>query len=85
MDYFNTHKKSSLTEAYEEIEGRRLWERLIPHYTPKHGSWLNQAGSAISVMQRCCLGTTRYATPEQLRAVTTAFWKRRRKERWMID
>lgn len=85
MDNLNTHKESSLIETYGEIEGRRLWEQFIPHYTPKHGSWLNQAEIAISVMQRCCLGTNRYATPEQLRAVTTAFWKRRRKERWKID
>ena len=56
-----------------------------PLYPSKHGSWLKQAEIAISVMQRCCFGTTRYATPEQLRALTTAFWKRRRKERWMID
>ena len=35
MDHLTTHKKSSLTEAYDEIEGRRLWERFTPHYTPQ--------------------------------------------------
>jgi hypothetical protein len=26
------------------------------HYTPKHGSWLNQAEIAISLFSRQCLG-----------------------------
>lgn len=85
MDNLNTHKESSLTEKFGEVEGRRLWSRFTPHYTPKHGSWLNQAEIAISVMQKCCIGTARYSTPEQLRTVTTAFWKKRRRERWKID
>ena len=41
MDNLNTHKLSSLYEAFEPAEARRIAERLEIHYTPKHGSWLN--------------------------------------------
>ena len=43
MDNLNTHKLSSLYEAFEPSEARRIAERLEIHYTPKHGSWLNMA------------------------------------------
>ncbi len=41
MDNLNTHRLSSLYEAFEPAEARRIAERLEIHYTPKHGSWLN--------------------------------------------
>ena len=44
MDNLNTHKLSSLYEAFEPAEARRIAERLEIHYTPKHGSWLNMGG-----------------------------------------
>ena len=40
MDNLNTHHPSSLYEAFEPAEARRIAERLEIHYTPKHGSWL---------------------------------------------
>ena len=43
MDNLNTHKLSSLYEAFEPAEARRITERLEIHYTPKHGSRLNMA------------------------------------------
>ena len=43
MDNLNTHHPSSLYEAFEPAEARRIAERLEIHYTPKHGSWLNMA------------------------------------------
>ena len=49
MDNLNTHKLSSLYEAFEPAEARRIAERLEIHYTPKHGSWLNMA---IGVLAR---------------------------------
>lgn len=30
-------------------------KRLVFHYTPKHGSWLNQAEIEFSILQRQCL------------------------------
>ena len=55
MDNLNTHHPSSLYEAFEPAEARRIAERLEGHYTPKHGSWLNMAEIEIGVMNRQCL------------------------------
>ena len=50
MDNLNTHHPSSLYEAFEPAEARRIAERLEIHYTPKHGSWLNMAESELAVL-----------------------------------
>ncbi len=55
MDNLNTHDGSSLYEAFEPAEARRLLDKLEIHYTPKHGSWLNVAESGLSVLSRQCL------------------------------
>jgi len=36
-----------------------IWDRFTVHYTPTHGSWLNQAEIEISLFARQCLGTRR--------------------------
>jgi hypothetical protein len=46
------------------------------HYTPKHGSWLNQAEIAISLFSRQCLGQRRIGDRASLRKETRA-WNRR--------
>lgn len=55
MDNLNTHRLSSLYEAFEPSEARRIAERLEIHYTPKHGSWLNMAEIELCVLARQCL------------------------------
>jgi DDE superfamily endonuclease len=55
QDNLNTHVPSSLYEAFEPGEARRLVERFEWHYTPKHGSWLNLAESELAVLARQCL------------------------------
>jgi len=55
MDNLNTHKPSSLYEAFEPAEARRIFERLEIHYTPKHASWLDMAETELSVLARQCL------------------------------
>lgn len=55
MDNLNTHKLSSLYEAFEPSEARRIAEKLEIHYTPRHGSWLNMAEIELSVLARQCL------------------------------
>ena len=52
MDKLNTHHPSSLYEAFEPEEARRIAERLEIHYTPKHGSWLNPVLSLPKGWQR---------------------------------
>jgi transposase len=59
MDNLNTHGVKSLTDHLGEQQGRYLWSRLQVHYTPKHGSWLNQAEIELSLVSRQCLGKRR--------------------------
>ena len=55
LDNLNTHRMSSLYEAFPAPEARRIARRLEFHYTPKHGSWLNMAEIEFSVFSRTCL------------------------------
>lgn len=59
MDNLSTHTQKSLVEHFGEKKGTALWSRFDVHYTPKHGSWLNQAEIAIGMFQRQCLGSAR--------------------------
>jgi len=43
MDNLSSHNRKALVERFGEKIGSLLWERFTVHYTPKHGSWLNQA------------------------------------------
>ena len=43
MDNLNTHKPASLYKVFTPQEARRIIKWLEIHYTPKYGSWLNNA------------------------------------------
>jgi hypothetical protein len=73
MDNLNTHGLKSLMDCFGQEEGRRLWERFTIHYTPKHGSWLNQAEIELSLYSRQCLGTRRFLDLGFLQRETTAW------------
>ena len=55
LDNLNTHSPSSLYEAFEPAEARRVLSKLEFHYTPKHGSWLNMAENELSILVSQCL------------------------------
>lgn len=55
MDNLNTHKASSLYEAFPPKEAKRIWDRFEFVYTPKHGSWLNMAEIELNVLNGQCL------------------------------
>ena len=76
MDNLNTHHPSSLYEAFEPPEARRIAERLEIHYTPKHGSWLNMAEIELGVLDRQCLDR-RIGTSEILEQETQAWQDQR--------
>ncbi len=79
MDNLNTHKPSSLYEAFPPEEARRLLARLEFHYTPKHGSWLNMAEIEFGILTRQCLDRR---IPEQEMLVNeVAAWEAHRNER----
>ena len=56
MDNLNTHRLSTLYEAFEPSEARRLIEKIEVIHTPKHGSWLNMAECELSVLEKQALG-----------------------------
>src|ERR1035441_9038189 len=62
MDNLNIHCRKSLTDYYGVKRGRALWHRFTMHYTPKHGSWLNQAEIEISLFSRRRQGRRRLPT-----------------------
>jgi len=76
MDNLNTHIEKPLLERYGCKEGRRIWKRFTVHYTPKHGSWLNQAEIEIGLLSRQCLGKRRIDDITKLRSEVSA-WNRR--------
>jgi hypothetical protein len=54
-DNLNTHTTAALYETFPPAEARRIAKKLEFHYTPKHGSWLNQAEIELSVLSGQCL------------------------------
>lgn len=84
MDNLNTHKLSSLYDAFEPEEARRISERLEIHYTPKHGSWLNMAEIEIGVMTRQCLNR-RIENQQVLKREISAWYEQRNKEQIRVN
>lgn len=79
MDNLNTHKPSSLYEAFSPEEARRIPDKLEFHYTPRHGSRLNMAEIEFSVLQRQCLDC-RIPDQETLKQ-KIADWERNRNQK----
>ena len=75
MDNLNTHCRKSLAKLYGEDLGGEIWDRFTVHYTPIHGSWLNQAEIEISLFARQCLGRRRIPTLCALKREANA-WNR---------
>jgi hypothetical protein len=75
MDNLNIHRRKSLTDLLGEEVGCEVWGRFTVHYTPKHGSWLNQAEIEIGLLSRQCLGTRRIPDLKELRSEVRA-WNR---------
>jgi hypothetical protein len=75
LDNLSTHSVASLYGAFEPAEARRLTKKLEIHFTPKHGSWLNMAEIALSILSRQCLDR-RIADIAEL-ATEVAAWEAR--------
>jgi DDE superfamily endonuclease len=73
MDNLNIHGPKSLTDHFGKEKGTELWNRLTVHYTPVHGSWLNQAEIEISLFARQCLRKRRIPTLAILQRETKAW------------
>lgn len=55
QDTLNTHKYGSFYEYLPLERARQLSRKLVFHFTPKHGSWLNMAEIEFSALARQCL------------------------------
>ena len=55
QDHLATHDPSSLYATFPPEEAHRIRQRLVFHYTPVHGSWLNMAEIEIGIFERGCL------------------------------
>src|SRR5439155_9212161 len=75
LDNLNIHCRKSLTDHFGLEQGTQLWNRFTVHYTPKHGSWLNQAEIEIGLFSRQCLGKRRIPDLKTLRREAHA-WNR---------
>ena len=85
MDNLSTHCEKSLLKNLGPKRGANLWRRFEVHYTPKHGSWLNQAETEISMFSRGCLGKDRIATRATLAKRAAAWTRRMNQERRKIN
>ena len=89
MDNLNIHRRKSLTDLLGSEIGSEVWNRFTVHYTPTHGSWLNQAEIEIGLFSRQCLGRRRIPDLATLKRETRA-WNRRTnrdcvKINWQFD
>src|SRR5580658_5677333 len=76
VDNLNIHRRKSLTDALGTEVGAEVWSRFTVHYTPRHGSWLNQAEIEIGLFARQCLGKRCIPSLKQLQRESCA-WNHR--------
>lgn len=84
LDNLNTHRLSSLYEAFEPKEARRIARKLEIHHTPKHGSWLNMAEIELSALSRQCLDR-RIADKKALQHEVAAWEQQRNRAGTTVD
>jgi hypothetical protein len=85
MDNLNIHRRKSLTDLLGEHVGGEVWDRFTVHYTPTHGSWLNQAEIEIGIFSRQCLGNRRISDLQTLRRESRAWNRRMNRDRIRIN
>jgi hypothetical protein len=76
MDNLNIHRRKALADAFGAEMAAVVWDHFTVHYTPTHGSWLNQAEIEIGIFSRQCLGKRRIPDLKTLRQGAKA-WNRR--------
>jgi hypothetical protein len=76
LDNLNIHRRKALADAFGAEMAAEVWDRFTVHYTPTHGSWLNQAEIEIGIFSRQCLGHRCIPDLKTLRREAKA-WNRR--------
>lgn len=85
MDNLNTHRISSLYEAFPPQDAFRIAQKLEIHYTPKHGSWLNIAECELSALGRQRLGKRRIPDLETLNDELDSWYSDRNESQKSVD
>jgi hypothetical protein len=85
LDNLNIHRRKSLTDALGAEIGAEVWSRFTVHYTPRHGSWLNQAEIEIGLFARQCLGKRRMPDLKYLERESKAWNRRMNRDKVTID
>jgi hypothetical protein len=65
--------------------GSEVWDRFTVHYTPEHGSWLNQVEIEIGLFSRQWLGKRRIPDLSTLSRETRARNRRMNRNRVKIN
>jgi hypothetical protein len=89
MDNLNIHRRKALADVFGAEMAAQVWDRFTVHYTPTHGSWLNQAEIEIGMFSRQCLGKRRIPSLKVLKAEARAWNRRANRDRvkiaWKFD
>jgi hypothetical protein len=85
VDNLSTHTRKALVDHFGEAAGGWLWDRFTVHYTPKHGSWLNQAEIEIGIFSRQCLGKRRIGYISALRRQAKPWNRRANRDKITIE
>ena len=85
MDNLNIHRRKPLADLFGPEMAAEVWDRFTVHYTPTHGSWLNQAEIEIGLFSRQCLGSRRIPALETLRQEAQAWNRRMNRDRVKIN
>ena len=85
MDNLNTHRRKALSNLFGPEMAAQVWDRFTIHYTPTHGSWLNQAEIEIGIFSRQCLGSRRIPDLKTLRQEAMAWNRRMNRDRIRIN
>ena len=75
LDNLNTHRDTS-AGAFISDWNRRHGNRFVFHYTPTHGSWLNQVELWFAIVARRVLRHANFATCDELVAAIARFIER---------
>jgi transposase len=89
LDNLNTHRDTT-KGAFVTEWNRRHGNRFVFHYTPTHGSWLNQIELWFGIVGRRILRYGSYRSPDELVATIEAFindWNQREAHpfRWTYE
>jgi hypothetical protein len=85
MDNLSSHHRNSVVELDGAEMASEVWDCFTIHYTPKHGSWLNQAEIEIGMFARQCMGKRRIPDLKTLRREARAWNRRMNRNRVKIN